>query len=86
MAWPQRRVPAADNPPMPPPSHSAAATLLRKRHEAQREQGRACRERLALIRQRHQELFEIVGFYQGLQAAYLHLRRLRPLDGAAQSA
>ena len=69
---------------MTPTSHSDAATLLRHRHDAQRDRGRVCRERLALIRQRHQELLEIVGYYQGLQAAYQHLRRLRPLDGIAR--
>jgi hypothetical protein len=76
---------ASENRRMKPTSHSAAATLLHKWHEAQREHHRACRERIALIRQRHQELLEIVGYYQGLQAAYLHLRRLRPLDDAARS-
>ena len=53
--------------------------------EAQREHERVCRERLVLIAQRHQELLEILGYYQGLQAAYAHLRRLRPLDGLTQS-
>jgi hypothetical protein len=64
----------------------AASTLLVKWHEAQREHERVCRERLALMAQRHQELLDIVGFYQGLAAAYAHVRRLRPLDGVAPSA
>ena len=64
---------------------SAASTLLVKWDEAQREHERVCRERLVLIAQRHQELLEIVGYYQGLQAAYAHLRRLRPLEGVTQS-
>jgi len=64
---------------------SAASTLLVKWDEAQREHERVCRERRVLIAQRHQELLEIVGYYQGLQAAYAHLRRLRPLDGVTQS-
>ena len=70
---------------MTPTLASAASTFLIEWHEAQRERERACRERLALIAKRHQELLEIVGYYQGLQAAYLHLRRLRPLDDAARS-
>jgi len=65
---------------------SAASTLLVKWDEAQREHERVCRERLVLMAQRHQELLEIVGYYQGLEAAYAHLRRLRPLDGYTQSA
>ena len=64
---------------------SAAGTLLVQWDEAQREHERVCRERLVLMAQRHQELLEIVGYYQGLQAAYAHLRRLRPLDGVTQS-
>ena len=65
---------------------SAASTLLVKWDEAQREHERVCRERLVLMAQRHAELLEIVGYYQGLEAAYAHLRRLRPLDGYTQSA
>ena len=59
---------------------SAAATVFMKLVEAQSAQQLACRERLALIAQRHRELLEIVGYYEGLQAAYEHLRRIRPLD------
>lgn len=67
---------------MTPTLASAASTFLIEWHEAQRERERACRERVALIAQRHQELLEIVGYYQGL-AAYAHVRRLRPLEVVA---
>ena len=70
---------------MSPTLDSAASTLLAKWDEAQREHERVCRERLVLMAQHHQELLEIVGYYQGLAAAYAHLRRLRPLDGVPRS-
>lgn len=59
---------------------SAASTIFAKWGEAQCARQQACRERMALIAQRHRELLEIVGYYEGLQAAYEHLRRIRPLD------
>ena len=65
---------------MSPALASAAATIFTKLAEAQCAQQQACRERLALIAQRHREVLEIVGYYEGLQAAYEHLRRIRPLD------
>ena len=64
---------------------SAATTLLVKWNEAQREHARVCRERRLPMAQRHQELLEIVGYYQGLAAAYAHLRRLLPLEGFTTS-
>ena len=76
-----RAVRGRENRGVTPTLGSAASTFLVQWDEAQREHERVCRERLVLIAQRHQELLEIVGYYQGLQAAYAHLRRLRPLDG-----
>ena len=65
---------------------SAASTLLAKWDEAQRAHQQMCRERLELIAQRHRELLELVGYYEGLQTAYEHLRRMRPLDEATSPA
>lgn len=70
---------------MSPALRSAASTIFAKWGEAQSAHQEVCRERLAVIAQRHRELLDIVGYYEGLQAAYEHLRRIRPLDaGAAQ--
>jgi hypothetical protein len=59
---------------------SAASTIFAKWDEAQREHQQVCRERLEVIAQRQRELLEVVGFYEGMQAVYEHLRRMSPLD------
>jgi hypothetical protein len=59
---------------------SAASIIFEKWDEAQRAHQQVCRERLELIAQRHRELLEVIGYYEGLQAAYEHLRRMSPLD------
>lgn len=65
---------------------SAASTIFAKWDEAQRAHQQMCRERLALIAQRHHELLEVVGYYEGLQSAYEHLRRMSPLDEVTSEA
>jgi len=64
---------------------SAAGTLLAKWDDAQRAHQQVCRDRLALIAQRHRELLELVGYYEGVQLAYERLREMRsPAEDALQ--
>jgi len=56
---------------------SRSRPLKQAWEEAQREHARVSRERAAAIAERHQELLEVVGYYQALERAFAHLQNLR---------